>query len=435
MSTCGSPTTGWRSHRRPRCWPSHGRGRARTAARAVRGGRRRRRRRPGRRPPDRRLRGSWSTSRPASPPTWSSRSAARRYFPRRVLDHGRDGALPILTQDFALGRGDRARRRGLAGRDGPAWPDRRQSKLRACPLTAGHYGFRMRTAGAWSVCSPSSRTTTSDLAWAHPVDGVAAYVDLIERKVFRLVDDLDLPVPRNQATTTTRPCAVRCATGLRPIEITQPDGPIFTVDGQTLGWQGWSMRIGFDAREGLSLHQIIAWTGGGRSSTGPRSPRWSCRTATRAPPATGRTTSTTGEYLVGKLANSLERGCDCLGEIDYLDATITDDDGEPREIAQRDLHPRGGLRRPLEAHRHLHRLGPGPAPAPAGGLVLHHRRQLRLRLLLVLLPRRHDRVRDEAHRRGVHLGLPGSRITPTPRRSLPASARPCISICSAPGST
>ena len=39
-----------------------------------------------------------------------------------------------------------------------------------------------------------------------------------------------------------------------------------------------------------------------------------------------------GEYLVGKWANSLELGCDCLGEIAYLDATVTGDSGEPRTI-------------------------------------------------------------------------------------------------------
>ena len=40
-------------------------------------------------------------------------------------------------------------------------------------------------------------------------------------------------------------------TGLQPIEITQPEGPSFTLDGHLLQWQGWSMRVGFDAREGL----------------------------------------------------------------------------------------------------------------------------------------------------------------------------------------
>ena len=48
----------------------------------------------------------------------------------------------------------------------------------------------------------------------------------------------------------------------------------------------------------------------------------------------------TGEYLVGKLANSLELGCDCLGEIAYLDATVTDDTGQPRTIRTRSASTR-----------------------------------------------------------------------------------------------
>jgi primary-amine oxidase len=39
-----------------------------------------------------------------------------------------------------------------------------------------------------------------------------------------------------------------------------------------------------------------------------------------------------GEYSLGKEANSLELGCDCLGEIHYLDATLHDDDGHPRTV-------------------------------------------------------------------------------------------------------
>ena len=40
----------------------------------------------------------------------------------------------------------------------------------------------------------------------------------------------------------------------------------------------------------------------------------------------------TGEYLVGKWVNSLELGCDCLGEISYLDAVVTGETGEPRTV-------------------------------------------------------------------------------------------------------
>ena len=62
-----------------------------------------------------------------------------------------------------------------------------------------------------------------------------------------------------------------------------------------------------------------------------------------------------GEYGVGWLANSLALGCDCLGEIRYFDAVANDQDGEPIDDPERDLHPRGGLRR---------RAGSTPTSAP-----------------------------------------------------------------------
>jgi primary-amine oxidase len=40
----------------------------------------------------------------------------------------------------------------------------------------------------------------------------------------------------------------------------------------------------------------------------------------------------TGEYLVGRYANALELGCDCLGDITYLDAVISDEQGNPRTL-------------------------------------------------------------------------------------------------------
>ena len=40
----------------------------------------------------------------------------------------------------------------------------------------------------------------------------------------------------------------------------------------------------------------------------------------------------TGEYGLANFTNSLTLGCDCLGEIRYLDAAVTDGDGTVREI-------------------------------------------------------------------------------------------------------
>src|ERR1700683_2764783 len=95
-----------------------------------------------------------------------------------------------------------------------------------------------------------------DYAWSHPVDGVAAYFDLIEKRLFKVVDEFELPVPAESGDYENPQVRGPLRTDLKPIEITQPDGPGFTLDGNRLSWQGWSMRIGFDAREGLTLHQI-----------------------------------------------------------------------------------------------------------------------------------------------------------------------------------
>ncbi len=43
---------------------------------------------------------------------------------------------------------------------------------------------------------------------------------------------------------------------LKPLHITQPDGPSFTLDGNLLRWQNWSLRVGFNYREGMTLHTV-----------------------------------------------------------------------------------------------------------------------------------------------------------------------------------
>src|SRR6202042_611692 len=51
-------------------------------------------------------------------------------------------------------------------------------------------------------------------------------------------------------------------TDVKPLDITQHEGPSFAVDDHHLRWQKWDLRIGFTAREGLVLHRVSY---GGRS--------------------------------------------------------------------------------------------------------------------------------------------------------------------------
>jgi primary-amine oxidase len=255
-----------------------------------------------------------------------------RVVSHRVTDPPSEGQMPIFSEEFGVvdavvhadpGWQAAMARRGLTD----------ITKIRALPQTAGRFDEGEDERRRFVRVLAFRQEREHDYVWAHPVDGIVAYVDLIERKVFKIVDEFERPVPDESGDYDDPAVRGPLREGLRPIEITQPEGPSFTLDGYHLRWQGWSMRVGFDAREGLTLYQISLDDGGEtrpliyRASIpelvvpygDPRFRYW-------------QTYFDCGEYLLGKWTNSLERGCDCLGEIAYLDATVPDDFGAPQVI-------------------------------------------------------------------------------------------------------
>jgi len=268
----------------------------------------------------------------------------------RTLDPGTDGQMPILDGDFIAAdeivKADPDWRAAMARR---GYED--LSQIRACPITAGAFGVADDDRRRMVRVLAFLQAREHDLAWAHPIDGIAAYVDLIEKKVFKITDEFELPVPAESGDYDDEALRGPQRTTLKPIEITQPEGASFTLDGHALRWQDWSMRIGFDAREGLTLHQIALHDHDTGQDTGQDTGHEADRDGGRERPVIYRASIPemvvpygdprfrywqayfdTGEYLVGKWVNSLELGCDCLGEIAYLDATVTDDTGQPRTV-------------------------------------------------------------------------------------------------------
>ena len=70
-----------------------------------------------------------------------------------------------------------------------------------------------------------------------------AYVDLVERRVVELIDDELLPVPAEEGNFDDAGYTGPPRETLKPIEITQPDGPSFRVDGDEVSWEGWRFRV------------------------------------------------------------------------------------------------------------------------------------------------------------------------------------------------
>ena len=113
------------------------------------------------------------------------------------------------------------------------------------------------------------------------------------------------------------------------------------------------MRLGFNHREGLVLHSV-GYEDGGRVRPIAHRLSFAEMVVPYRDPTDDhyrRTAFDIGEWGLGFMTTSLELGCDCLGEIVYLDAVLHDSRGRAVHDPQRDLHPRGGRRGPVEARR------------------------------------------------------------------------------------
>ena len=249
------------------------------------------------------------------------------------VDPAADGQPPILLEEFEAvdeivkaNAGWRAamERRGVTDLD----------LVCVCPLSAGAFDIPGEEGKRMLRALSFLRHRKSDHPWAHPIDGVVAYVDLTAREVVDLVDHERRPIPEEEGNFDDPTYVGPARTTLRPIEITQPEGPSFSVDDDVVQWAGWSLRIGFDPREGLVLYQI-SFRDGERDRPVVYRASVAEMVVPYAHPGPVRYWQNyfdAGEYLLGQQANSLVLGCDCLGEIHYLDAVLADNDGEPREI-------------------------------------------------------------------------------------------------------
>jgi len=171
--------------------------------------------------------------------------------------------------------------------------------------------------------------------YAHPVSGLTFVVDMNEMELLEIeeVPAGDRPDAMGEYTPSLVP-GLRLRDDLKPLEIVQPEGVSFRLDGNLLRWQRWSMRLGFNPREGMVIHTLGYEDGGWVRPIAHRMSFAEMVVPYRDPTADHmrRTAFDIGEWGLGFMTTSLELGCDCLGEIAYLDAVIHDTRGEPKTI-------------------------------------------------------------------------------------------------------
>jgi len=203
------------------------------------------------------------------------------------------------------------------------------------PWSAGTYGTeradekgkRLSRALCWV------RSEASDNGYARPLDGVVAVVDLNTMEVMRVEDYGLVPLPP-ESGNWHRSYLKEQRRDVRPLEIVQKEGPSFTVEGHHVAWQKWNFRIGFTPREGLVLHDVSYDDDGRRRSILYRAAICEMVVPYGDPAEKDfrKNAFDIGEYGIGLFANSLERGCDCLGTIRYFDAQMNDSRGKPVTI-------------------------------------------------------------------------------------------------------
>ncbi len=209
------------------------------------------------------------------------------------------------------------------------------STLQVDAWPTGNMGLAHEEGRRVARCILFQRDVVSDNGYARPVDGLMVFVDLDKNEVYEIEDIGVWPIAEEKSNYDA--AAVTPRTGLQTINITQPDGPSFTVtDGNHIRWQNWDVRALLDHTEGLVL-QSLGWT-----DEQARRPIMRRASLAEMVVPYGETRESqafknaldVGEVGLGRCVNSLVLGCDCLGDITYLDGAWALEDGTPVHVDQ-----------------------------------------------------------------------------------------------------
>jgi len=192
-------------------------------------------------------------------------------------------------------------------------------------IPTAYEGRRIGWCDVWLRDSPDSNP------YAHPVSGLKFVVDLNTMELLEVEDTPSAGFPEVQGEYVPKHVpGLHQRTDLKTLDIRQPDGVSFSLDGNELSWQGWRLRLGFGYREGVILHRVSY---GGRSIAHRISfAEMVVPYRDPTPDHVRRTAYDIGEWGLGFMTTSLALGCDCLGEIRYLDAVLHDSAGEPQTV-------------------------------------------------------------------------------------------------------
>jgi primary-amine oxidase len=169
--------------------------------------------------------------------------------------------------------------------------------------------------------------------YAHPVEGIAAHVNLTTGKIVDFLDvDRGIPISRENAELGAGNTPLRAAPA--PLLITQPGGPGFKIEDGEVHWQKWRFRWALHPREGLVLY-TVGYEDGGRVRPVMYRGALSEMVVPYGDPGKAwffRNSFDAGELGLGVLASSLREGVDCPQNCQLFDAVFSYESGDPHPV-------------------------------------------------------------------------------------------------------
>ena len=212
----------------------------------------------------------------------------------------------------------------------PCSTDEELKRIQIDPWPAGGYPNAEIPAGHRAVrCIAFVREDATDNGYARPIHGLISHVDVTAGQVVAVEDSGVVPMPPTSGRFDAAHQEQQRA-GLRELEITQPDGPSFEVDGYRVKWQGYEFSVSVHPVHGLVLHQLslqqrpLLYRAALSEMIVPYGDKDNMHSWKHVLDAS--------EYNMGMLINSLKLGCDCLGEIFYFDVHQVTWEGKVKSV-------------------------------------------------------------------------------------------------------
>jgi primary-amine oxidase len=176
-------------------------------------------------------------------------------------------------------------------------------------------------------------------AYLRPIAGLMAVVDLKTYEVLRVFDRGVVRVADNRDNFFDPDQVGPLRKAPRPLDVVQPQGRTFTVDGHQVSWQNWSFRFAVTPREGLVLYQV------GYEDRGKLRPvLYRASLAELVVPYgdadeawSWRMPFDEGEYGLGTLSIPLEPGKQVPENAQLFDTLLADDHGKGAKVLRQSV--------------------------------------------------------------------------------------------------